>query len=145
MGVPDSPVRHRTVIVHCPVCATSARPLGFKAVDHWRLLSFCCTRQSGATPDSLVTSDFYALTSVAALFSTVAFCRRSLAHREPLLRWLTGQSDGTPTVRWIIVERTYRIPESGLFICWLAWCTGQCPVRQILAHSKSCSHFWLSP
>jgi hypothetical protein len=42
MGTPNSPVAHRTVIVHCPVAhrtvivhcpvrATSARPLGFGA------------------------------------------------------------------------------------------------------------------
>jgi hypothetical protein len=83
-GAPDS-----------PVCATSAHPLGFGAVDRWRCLSFCCNGQSGATPDILVTSDFYALTSVAALFRTIAFCSRSLACKEPLLRWLTGQSGGT--------------------------------------------------
>jgi hypothetical protein len=51
MGTPDSPVAHRTVTVHCPVCATSARPLGFGVVGHWNPLSFCCTGQSGATPD----------------------------------------------------------------------------------------------
>jgi hypothetical protein len=28
MGVPDSPVAHRTVTVHYPVCAMSSRPLG---------------------------------------------------------------------------------------------------------------------
>jgi hypothetical protein len=64
MGAPDSPVVHRTVVVHCPVRATSARPLGFGAIDRWNPLSFCYTGQSGATPDSAVTSDFYALTSV---------------------------------------------------------------------------------
>jgi hypothetical protein len=35
MGAPDSPVRHRTSTVHCPVRATSAQPLGFRAVDRW--------------------------------------------------------------------------------------------------------------
>jgi hypothetical protein len=47
MGAPDSPVRHQTVIVHCPVRATSMHPLGFGTVDRWRRLSFCCTGQSG--------------------------------------------------------------------------------------------------
>jgi hypothetical protein len=37
MGIPDSLVR-----------ATSARPLGFGAIDRWGPLSFCCTGQSGA-------------------------------------------------------------------------------------------------
>jgi hypothetical protein len=46
MGAPDSPVAHRTVTVHCPVRATSARPLGFGAVDRWSALYFCCTGQS---------------------------------------------------------------------------------------------------
>jgi hypothetical protein len=83
MGTPDSPVRHRTIFVHCSVRATSARPLGFGAVDHWRHLYFCCTGPSGATPDSPVTSDFCALTSVAALFRTVVFCSRQLACSSP--------------------------------------------------------------
>jgi hypothetical protein len=68
MGAPDSPMAHWIVTVHCVVRATSARPLGFGAVDRWSALSFCCIGQSGATPDSSVTSDFCALTSVAALF-----------------------------------------------------------------------------
>jgi hypothetical protein len=85
MGAPDNPVRHRTITVHCPVRAMSARPLGFGAVDRWRRLSFCCTGQSGATPDSPVTSNFCALTSIVALFRTVAFCSRPLVRREPFL------------------------------------------------------------
>jgi hypothetical protein len=34
IDAPDSLVRHQTVTVHCPVHATSARPLGFGTVDH---------------------------------------------------------------------------------------------------------------
>jgi hypothetical protein len=37
-----------------------------------------------------MTSDFCALTSAAALFTTVAFCSRPLARREPLLRGFLG-------------------------------------------------------
>jgi hypothetical protein len=47
MGTPDSPVVHRTDTIHCPMRATSARPLGFGAVDRWSSLSFCCTGQFG--------------------------------------------------------------------------------------------------
>jgi hypothetical protein len=83
MGAPDSPVR-----------AMSACSLGFGAVDRWRALPFCCTGQSGVTPNSPVTSDFCTLTS--ALFDTVLLSSRPLACREMLLRWLTGQSGGTP-------------------------------------------------
>jgi hypothetical protein len=95
MGAPDNPVAHRTVTVHCPVRATSARPLGLGAVDRWSALSSCCTGQSGATLDSPVTSDFCAPTSAEALFITILLTKRLLARREPLLRWLTGQSGGT--------------------------------------------------
>ena len=63
MDAPDSLVRHRTVIVHCPVRATPAQPLGFGAGRPLEPLSSCCIGQSGATPDSLVPSDFCALTS----------------------------------------------------------------------------------
>jgi hypothetical protein len=98
MGAPDSPVAHQTVTVHCLVRAMLACPLGFGAVDHWSALSFCCTGQSGATPDNPVTSDFCALTSVAALFINVHLSSRPLACRESLLRWLTRQSGGTPDI-----------------------------------------------
>jgi hypothetical protein len=84
MGASDSPVAHQTVTVHCPVRATLARPLGFGAVDRWSALSSCCTGQSGATPDSPVTSDFCR--------DTVHRVRRPLSRRESLLCWLTGQS-----------------------------------------------------
>jgi hypothetical protein len=48
MGTPDSPVAHRTRIVHCPVRATLARSLGFGAVDRWNPLSSSGIGQSGA-------------------------------------------------------------------------------------------------
>jgi hypothetical protein len=54
MVTPDSPVVHRTDIIHCPVRAMSARLLGFGAVDHWNPLSFSCTGQFGGTPDMSV-------------------------------------------------------------------------------------------
>jgi hypothetical protein len=51
MGTSDSPVVHRTGIVHYPVHVMSVRPLGFGAVDRWNPFSCSCTGQSGATPD----------------------------------------------------------------------------------------------
>jgi hypothetical protein len=47
MGALNSPVRHRTVTVHCPARATSAQPLGFGAVDRWGRLSSSYTGQFG--------------------------------------------------------------------------------------------------
>jgi hypothetical protein len=81
---------------HCPVCATSAQPLEFGVVHRWGALSSCCTGQSGATPDSPVTSDFAALTSTRHYSSLYTLCSQPLAREESLLRWLTGQSGGTP-------------------------------------------------
>jgi hypothetical protein len=75
---------------HCSL--SGARPLGFGAVHRLSALSSCCTRQSSATPDSPVTSDFCALTSDVTLFISVHRVRRALPRREPLLRWLTGKS-----------------------------------------------------
>jgi hypothetical protein len=43
------------------------QPLGFGVESTVGALSSCGTGQSGATQDSLVSSDFAALTSVAAL------------------------------------------------------------------------------
>src|SRR5688572_19225272 len=53
MGTSDSPVRHWTATVHCPVRATSVQLLGSGAGRPLEGLSSCCTGQSGATPDSL--------------------------------------------------------------------------------------------
>jgi hypothetical protein len=44
MSTPDSPMAHRTVTVYCPVRATSARSLGFGAIDRWSSLSFLLHR-----------------------------------------------------------------------------------------------------
>jgi hypothetical protein len=51
MGAPDSPVRHRTGTVGCPVHRHVTQPLGFGSSQPLALLSSCGTRQSGATPD----------------------------------------------------------------------------------------------
>jgi hypothetical protein len=95
MGAPDSPVRHRTTIVHYPVRATSVQPLGFEAGRPLESLLSCCTGQSSATSDSLVLSDFCALTSDIHCSSRQS---RPLAQRviAPLVH---------RTVRWIIAER----------------------------------------
>jgi hypothetical protein len=92
MGAPDSPGAHRTGTVHCPVCATSARPLGFGAVDRWSALSFCCTGQSGDL--WLLRSDF-----CVALFTTVDSAQSTIGAQgvvAPLAHC---------TVWWIIAER----------------------------------------
>jgi hypothetical protein len=51
MGTPDSTVVHQTL--HCSLCGARhvSYPLGFGAVDRWRLLSSSDTGQSGGTPN----------------------------------------------------------------------------------------------
>jgi hypothetical protein len=54
MGAPDSPVRHRTDTVHCPLRRHVTQLLGFGANSTIGALYPCGTGQSGATPDSPV-------------------------------------------------------------------------------------------
>jgi hypothetical protein len=61
MGAPDNPVRHRTCTVPCLVRCHITQPLGLGVGQPLEALS------SGAIPDSLVPSDFAALTSAATL------------------------------------------------------------------------------
>jgi hypothetical protein len=54
MGAPNSPVRHWTGTVGCPVRRHVTQPLGFEARATVGPLSACGIGQSGATPDSPV-------------------------------------------------------------------------------------------
>jgi hypothetical protein len=81
MGKPDSPVRHRIGTVGCPVRRHVTQPLGFGVKSTVGALSPCGTRQSGATPDSLVPSDFVALTSSTALFTLLVLLQSTVARR----------------------------------------------------------------
>jgi hypothetical protein len=56
MGAPDSPVRHRTGTVPCPVHRHVTQLLGFRTDSTIGALSSCGTGQSGATLTSC--SDF---------------------------------------------------------------------------------------
>jgi hypothetical protein len=64
MGAPDSLIHHQTGAIPCPVRCHVTQLLGFEAESTVGALSSYGTRQSGATPDSPVPSDFAALTSV---------------------------------------------------------------------------------
>ena len=69
MGAPDSPVRHRTLTVQCPVRRHVTQLLGFGAQATVGALSSCGTGQSGATPDTVrCASDSAALTLHALFF-----------------------------------------------------------------------------
>jgi hypothetical protein len=121
------------------------------------------TRQSGTPPDSrcALSGARHVSTTIRVRSSwllrsdfcrgTVAHCcfwRESLTRREPLLRWLTGQSGGTPdspmnysggspviSREWLL----WRAPGWRIRQCPMH--TGQCPMHHFPAHSKSCSIF----
>jgi hypothetical protein len=105
MGTPDSPVRHRTGTVGCPVRRHVTQPLGFRAKSTVRALSSCGTGQSGATPD------------ISCSLSDVPLTLRLwlCAHCSSLFIWLSGFCSRPlhklviaplvhQTVRWIIAE-----------------------------------------
>jgi hypothetical protein len=79
MGALDSPVRNRIRTIHCPVRRHVTQPLGFGAKSTVGVLSPCGTRQSGATLDNPVPSDFATLTSVAALFTSTVLLQSTIA------------------------------------------------------------------
>jgi hypothetical protein len=119
MGTPDSPVAHRTGIVHCPVLATSARPLGFGVT--WPLESLhqtvWCHTEHVRWP----------LTSVLWLLPrTVHFCNRPLTLSDRCSAGSPDMSGAHRTVRWIIAEHAQKKPESGMSA---AWCTVHRPMR----------------
>ena len=96
MGGPNSLVRHRTGIIGCPVRRHVTQPLWFGAKSTVGALSPCSTGQFGATPDSPMPSDFAALTSVGALFTSSVLLQSVVARWIAVARWHTGQSGGTP-------------------------------------------------
>jgi hypothetical protein len=53
MGAPNSPVRHRTGPVDCPVSRHVTQPLGFESSRSLEALSSCDTGQSGVTLDTV--------------------------------------------------------------------------------------------
>jgi hypothetical protein len=145
MDALDSLVHHQTGTVPCPVRRHVTLPLGFWAGRPLELLSSSCTRQSSATPDSPMPLWLYYSDICATLCYTVHPVSQPLACREPLLRWLTGQSGGTLHSPVNYSGARPGILESGWFGVVRPWCTKHCPVRQIPAHSKSFALFELCP
>jgi hypothetical protein len=104
MGAPDSLVCHRTTTVHCPVRATSAQPLGFRAGRPLEPLSSCCTGQSGATQDSLVPSKFWHALFMAAGDRWRAGSRCSTGSPDSPVNY-SGARPGIPESDWFITVR----------------------------------------
>jgi hypothetical protein len=135
MGAPDSPVRHRTGTVGCPMRRHVTQPLGFEAKSIVGALSPCDTGQSGTTPDSLVPSDFAALTSTAALFTSSILLQSTVAH------WIVVAA-GTPDSLVNYSGARPSFPESGWLDPVRSWCTGHCPVAHQTVRCARPQHTW---
>jgi hypothetical protein len=104
MGTPDSPVRHWTGIVPCPVCHHVSQPLGLGAGRPLEALSSCGTRQSGAAPDRYCSLFGAPLTLPRTIPCVRYFCSRPL--REVAVAPLAHR-----TVRWFLAECAYWNPR----------------------------------
>jgi hypothetical protein len=89
-----------------------------------------------AAPDSLVLhrtrpvcSDFAALTSAVHCSQLFTFGRQPLKHCYRCSICSPDMSGAHRTVRWIIAEHSWEIPESEMFEWSSSWCTGHSPVR----------------
>jgi hypothetical protein len=106
-GAPDSPVRHRTCTVGCPVRRHVTQPLGFWSSWPLAPLFSCGTGQSGGAPDSPV--PLWLLSRYCAAL----FTRQS----RPLARFShcsAGSADSPVahrTVQWITAERACVFPR----------------------------------
>jgi hypothetical protein len=125
MGAPDSPVRHQTDTVQCPVRRHVTQSLGFGAESTIGALSSCSTGKFGVTPDSPVPSDFAALTSAAHCAALFPLSDSTVARWIVVARWLTEQSGGTSDSPVNYSGARLRFPKSGWFNPVRAWCTGQ--------------------
>jgi hypothetical protein len=125
MGALDSSVRHRTGIVRSPVHRHVTQPLGFRAGQPLETLSSCGTRQSGATPDSSMPSEFATLTLPSTVQCGRRFCSRPLAldsrcsagSLDSPMNY-SGARPGIPESGWFITVRS-GAPDT------IRWHTGQ--------------------
>jgi hypothetical protein len=107
MGTLDSPVRHRTYIVQCPVRRHVTQPLGFGTKSTVGALSSCGTGQSGAP-----------------LTSCSDFCVALLTCQSRPLRANSRCSAGSPDSPVNYSGARLRFPESGWLTLVRSWCTG---------------------
>jgi hypothetical protein len=131
-------------------CASHVtQPLGFGRRRLLEALSSSGTGQSGAAPDMYCSLSGTPLT-------TALLCRALFVHcssvssdfavnhctKEPLLRWCTGQSGGTPDSPVNYSEAGPAKPEGGEFGVVRSWCTGHCPVAHQTVWCARPGHPW---
>jgi hypothetical protein len=131
MDAPDSPMRHQTL---SGAPATSPNREGSGAVDRWSFVFLWHRMVRCRTGQALFTvrcasgdcSDFCAHCS--SLFTESAAFAVDRCTKESLLRWCTGQSDGTPDSPVNYSGAALEKPETDEFDPVQSWCTGQCLV-----------------
>jgi hypothetical protein len=111
MGAPDSPVRHQTCNVPCPVSRHVSQPLGFGAGQPLEALSSCVTGQSGAP-----------------LTSCSDFCRDTVYFAESTVGADSRCSAGSPDSPVNYNGGRPGILESGWLTSVWSWCIEHCPV-----------------
>jgi hypothetical protein len=124
MGAPDSPVRHRTGIVGCPVRGHVTQPLGFGSSRPLEPLSSYGTGQSGATPDRSCSLSRAPLTLPRTILHhyAVSALLQSIVALDS--RCSAGAPDSLVNYSGARLEK----PESAWFSPVRTWCTGHCPV-----------------
>jgi hypothetical protein len=138
---------HRTVrvppdTVRCASHVTQS--LGFERCRPLELLSSSGTEQSGAAPDRYCSLSGAPLTSAhcSSLFTESAAFAVDRCTKEPLLRWCTGQSGGTPDSPVNYSGARPEKPEGGEFGIVRSWCTGHCPVAHRTVRCARPGHPW---
>jgi hypothetical protein len=142
MGAPDSPVRHRTGTVGCPVRRHVTQPLGFGSSRPLAPLSSCGTGQSGATPDrscSLFGVPQTVRSDSAEHCSSLFICSQLL--QSTVVR-VSRCSAGALDSLVNYIGARLRKPESGWFSPVQTWHTGHCPVAHRTVQCARPQHTW---
>jgi hypothetical protein len=106
---------------------------GLERVDRWNLCPVVALDSPVPQRTCPVRSDFSALNSDAHC----SLCSRPLALGYRCSVGSPDMSGAHRTVQWIIAERALEKPESELFECCSAWCTGHCLLRHLQHTLKS--------
>jgi hypothetical protein len=138
MGAPDSPsASHVTQL------------LGFERRRPLEALSSRGTGQSGAAPDRYCSLSDAPLTTILLYRALFAHCSSvssafavDCCTKEPLLRWCTGQSGGTPDSAVNYSGAALEKPETVEFDHVRSWCTGHCPVAHRTVRCARPWHTW---
>jgi hypothetical protein len=135
MGALDSPVRHRTGTIHCPVRHHITQLLGFWSSRSLASLSSCGTGQSDATPDTVRCASDSAALTLRALFLCQRLLQLTVAR---VSRCFASTRDSPVNYSGVRLPK----PGSGWFNPVRAWCTGHYPVAHQTVRCARPEHTW---